>query len=100
MFKTCDLFNYHNIEDLMPEIVYYYLFKGLSLAAIEEKLFDTSIYHGWVSKVLLNYYGINTEKDNKGLYSDRSVADVVTELYTSKNSSHIRIAKLLKHKYL
>lgn len=100
MFKTCDLFNNRNIEDLMPEIVYYYLFKGLSLTAIEERLFNTSIYHGWISKAFLNYYGVDTEKDNKGLYINRTVPDVVAELYTSNNSSHIRIAKLLKQKYL
>ena len=38
MFKTYDLFGHRNINDLVPEIVYYYLFQGLSLAAIEEKM--------------------------------------------------------------
>jgi len=61
MFKTYNLFNHRNIDDLMPEIVYYYLFKGLSLTAIEEKLFMTDRYHGWLSKTFLNYFGIDTE---------------------------------------
>ena len=34
MFKTYDLFDHRSIDDLVPEIVYYYLFKGLSLVAI------------------------------------------------------------------
>ena len=39
--------------------MYYYLFKGLSLTAIEEKLFGTDELHGWFSKCILNYYGID-----------------------------------------
>ena len=42
MFKTYDLFDHRNINDLIPEIVYYYLFQGLSLTAIEYKLFKTN----------------------------------------------------------
>ena len=36
MFKTYDLFDHRNINDLVPEIVYNYLFKGLNLTAIEQ----------------------------------------------------------------
>ena len=72
MFKTYDLFDHRNINDLIPEIIYYYLFQGLSL----------------------------TEKENKGIYADRSVPDVVDELYKSSNIAHVRVAKLLKEKYL
>ena len=100
MFKTYDLFNQRSIDDLVPEIVYYYLFQGLSLAAIEVKLFNTEDYHGWLSKTFLNYYGIDTEKENKGIYADKSVPEVVEDLYKSSNIAHIRIAKLLKEKYL
>ena len=57
-------------------------------------------YHGWLSKTFLNYYGIDTEKENKGIYADRSVPDVVDELYKSSNIAHVRVAKLLKEKYL
>lgn len=100
MFKTYDLFNHRSVDDLVPEIVYCYLFQGLSLTAIEVKLFNTEDYHGWLSKTFLNYYGIDTEKENKGIYADKSVPEVVEELYTSSNIAHIRIAKLLKEKYL
>lgn len=100
MFKTYDLFNHRSIDDLVPEIVYCYLFQGLSLTAIEVKLFNTEDYHGWLSKTFLNYYGIDTEKENKGIYAGKSVPKVVEDLYTSSNIAHIRIAKLLKEKYL
>lgn len=66
MFKTYNLFNHRNINDLVPEIIYYYLFQGLSLTAIEVKLFRTEDYHGWLSKTFLNYYGIDTEKEIRG----------------------------------
>lgn len=100
MFKTYDLFNHRNINDLVPEIIYYYLFKGLSLTAIEQQLFKTEDYHGWLSKTFLNYYGIDTEKENKGIYQDRTVPDVVNELFKSPNITHVRVARLLKEKYL
>lgn len=100
MFKTYDLFDHRSIDDLVPEIIYYYLFQGLSLTAIEEKLFQTEEYHGWLSKTFLNYYGIDTERENKGIFQGRTVPDVITELYNSSNIAHIRVAKILKDKYL
>lgn len=100
MFKTYELFNHRDLEDVIPEIMYYYLFKGLSLTAIEIKLFNTENYHGWLSKTFLNYYGIDTEKENKGIYSNKTVVEVVNELYKSSNVAHLRVAKLLKDKYL
>lgn len=100
MFKTYELFNHRDLEDVIPEIMYYYLFKGLSLTAIEIKLFNAENYHGWLSKTFLNYYGIDTEKENKGIYSNKTVVEVVNELYKSSNVAHLRVAKLLKDKYL
>lgn len=100
MFKTYDLFAHRDINDLVPEIIYCYLFEGLSLTSIEEKLFHTEDYHGWLSKTFLNYYGIDTEKLNKGIYMDRTLPDVVEELFSSSNIAHVRVAKLLKEKYL
>lgn len=100
MFKTYNLFNHRNIDDLIPEIIYLYLFQGMSLTAIENKLFKTEEYHGWLSKSFLNYCGIDTEKENKGVYANKSVREVVDELYKSSDITHIRVAKLLKDKYL
>ena len=89
MFKTYDLFSHRNINDLVPEIMYYYLFQGLSLTAIEEKMFKTEDYHG-----------IDTDKTNKGIYANKTIPEVVDELYKSSNIAHLRVAKLLKEKYL
>lgn len=100
MFKTYNLFDHRSIDDLIPEIVYYYLFQGLSLTAIEQKLFKTENYKGWLSKTFLNYFGIDTEKENKGIYENKTVPEVVDELYKSSNIAHVRVAKLLKGKYL
>ena len=100
MFKTYELFDHRNIDDLVPEIIYYYLFQGLSLTAIEIKLFKTEDYHGWLSKTFLNYYGIDTERENKGIYAEKTVSEVVDELYKSSQIAHVRVAKLLKDKYL
>ena len=72
----------------------------LSLVAIEEKLFKTEDYKGWLSKTFLNYYGIDTEKVNRGIYENKTVPEVVEELYKSSNIAHVRVAKLLKEKYL
>ena len=100
MFKTYDLFDHRNIDDLVPEIIYYYLFQGLSLTAIEQKLFRTEAYHGWLSNTFLNYFGIYSENENKGIYENKTVPEVVEELYKSSNIAHVRVAKLLKEKYL
>lgn len=100
MFKTFELFNHRNIDDLVPEIIFCYLFEGLSLTGIELKLFKTEEYKGWLSKSILNFHGINTERENKGLYSEKSVFVVVESLYKSSNIDHIRVAKILKDKYL
>ncbi len=100
MFKTYDLFDHRGLDDLIPEIIYYYLFQGLSLTQIELRLFKTEAYKGWLSKTFLNYFGIDTEKENKGIYNGKTVPGVVEELYKSSNIAHIRVAKLLKSKYL
>lgn len=100
MFKTYTLFDHRNINDLIPEIIYYYLFEGLSLTSIEQRLFKTDAYHGWLSKTFLNYYGIDTERENKGIYQGKTVPEVIDFLYKSSDISHVRVAKILKEKYL
>lgn len=100
MFKTYDLIDHHNLEDLIPEIIYYYLFQGLSLTQIEVKLYNVENYKGWLSKTLLNYFSIDTDGDNKGIYKGKTVSEVVEKLNKSSNIAHVRVAKLLKSKYL
>jgi hypothetical protein len=100
LFKTYDLFDHRNLEDLISEIIYYYLFQGLSLTQIEVKLFKTENYKGWLSKTFLIYYSIDTEGDNKGIFQGKTIPEVVEGLYSSPNVAHIGVAKLLKRKYL
>lgn len=100
MFKTYRFFDYRDLEDLVPEFLYYYLFQGLSLKVIEEKYYGSQEYKGWLCKSLLNYYGVDTDGENRGLYNERSIQSVVDELYTSTDMTHLRIAHILKKKYL
>ena len=72
---------------------------------LSQRLFIIICFKGLVLQLLsTNYLGqmiiIDTEKDNKGIFADRSVPEVVEELYKSSNIAHVRVAKLLKEKYL
>ncbi|WP_340028674.1 hypothetical protein MHB71_01810 [Paenibacillus sp. FSL H7-0940] len=100
MFKTYDLFDHRSIDDVLPEIFYLYLFQGLSLTQIEVKLFKTENYKGWLSKTLLNFYHIDTEGNNKGIYEKKTIPEVVDILYKSTDLSHIAVAKYLRKKYM
>ncbi len=62
-------------------------------------MFKTDEYRGWLSKTFLNYYGIDTGKESKEIYVNRTVPDVIEELYINSNISHIRVAKLLINIY-
>jgi len=100
LFKTFDLFTYRDIDDLIGDTIYHYLFQGLSLSAIENELLKTEEYRGWLSKAILNYYGIDTEGENRGIYEGRTVSDVVQELYESSEVKHFLVAKILKRRFL
>lgn len=103
MFKTTDLLNYKNIDEVLPEIVYEYLFEGTSLTGIEFKLFHTEKGKGWISKAFLNYLGIDTSTGydgNKGIFKGQSVSNVVDKLSKSSDAAHVRIANLLRERYL
>jgi len=103
MFRTNNnQFGQRDINDVVPEIIYSYLFEGLSLSGIEKKLFNNDSLNGWLSKIFLNYYGIDTNSgsNNRAIYFDRSVKDVVEELTLSSNISHIKVASLLRKKFL
>ena len=100
MFKTFTYFPFRNLDDLVPEFMYYYLFEGLSLKMIEEKYYNSGEYKGWFCKSLLNYYGVDTDGENRGIYKGRSILDVVGELYSSNDMQHLMVAKILKDKYL
>lgn len=99
MFKTFNLFGHRDINDVIPEMIFYYLFEGFSLTSLEKKLFNTEEYNGWLSKSCLNYFGIDTEGSNRGIYKNRSIEEVINELITSNNIEHCRVARILKAKY-
>lgn len=99
-FKTYSFFPFREVTDIIPEFIYYYMFMGLSLKQIEERYYGSQEYKGWLLKSLLNYYGIDTDGDNRGIYSGREISDVVNELSRSTDLTHIRIAKILKDKFL
>ncbi|MHB8097782.1 MAG: hypothetical protein ACYDEI_09055 [Erysipelotrichaceae bacterium] len=100
MFKIFKLFGQREISEVIPEIVYYYLFLGDSLTNIELKLFNTTFYHGWLSKSCLNFYGIDTNGENRGIFKDRKVEDVVKQLLLSDLFEHKRIANILMNRFL
>ena len=100
MFKVKDNFHHQDINDVIPEVIYCYLFRGMSLTAIEERLLGTDELHGWFSKSILNYYGIDTDKDNRGIFENKTVMEVVDRLTNSTEIAHNRVAKILKAKYL
>ena len=54
----------------------------------------------YLKNVFVPLKGIDTEKVNKGIYENKTVPEVVEELYQSSNIAHVRVAKLLKEKYL
>ena len=99
MIKTFDLFENNEMSDVTSKIIYYYLFEDLSLTAIESKLFGTENYKGWFCKSILNFYGIDTSGENKGIFYRQNVLEVIDKLYTTNDYKHIRIAKLLKDNF-
>lgn len=100
MFKTINIFGHRDLNDIIPEIIFYYLFEGYSLTSIEVKLFNTEEFHGWLSKSCLNYYGIDTEGSNRGIFENKTIEYIVSMLFQSKNVEHNIVAKILKNKYL
>lgn len=100
MFTTFDLFDYKDINEVVPEVIYYYLFEGLSLNEIEVRLFNTSQYKGWFSKTLLNYYHINTDGSNRAIYKNKNISEIVELLENSTNFAHRNVAVLLMKKYI
>jgi hypothetical protein len=99
VFKVFSLFGNRDLNDVAAEVIFYYLFTGDSLTHIEYKLFNTEDYHGWFSKAILNYFGIDTDRENKGVYRDRNIKDVISELHNSNSIHHIRVAKVLNDKF-
>ncbi len=43
-------------------------------------MFGTDKYRGWLSEIFLNYYGIDIEKENKGIYAGKTVTEGLLSL--------------------
>lgn len=88
------------LKDLAADVVYLYLFQGLSVKAIESHLFGSEEFRGFLSKSILNFYGISTATGctNKGLYKEESLDTVAQNLLSSKNKSQQIVGSLLWHK--
>ena len=92
-----------SLENFASLCLYYYLFDGNNLRDIEEDLFQSrDAYHGYLSKCILNYYGVYTAPEkgtrsvvNRGIYHGRSFAEVVKELLSSNDPSRMTVAEKL-----
>lgn len=92
--------NLIEINDKVPTIIYSYLIKGFSLIDIEEQLIGTRNLKGWFSKSILNYYGIDTNGHNRGLYSGHRLENVIDFLESSNDLTYQKVAKKLEIIYL
>ncbi len=89
-----------SLEMAASEILYQYLFRGLSVKIIEEKLFGSQEQHGYFAKTVLNYYGISTEINcgNRGLYKHHSLKEVIEALLANPDPSRQLVGEALKRK--
>lgn len=97
--SSYELFNKKNadyIEEIVPTVIIDYLFKGYNLTDIEEYIFHTREYKGWMSKSILNFYGIATDGSNKGIYRFASVYEVIKSLNATGNKKNKIIADILE----
>lgn len=88
------------LEKLAEDIVYDYLFCGTSVKGIEANFFGSEIYRGFLSKTLLNHYGIDTspESNNRGMYKNESLEEVAKHLLSSGSDSERKVGELLWEK--
>ncbi len=90
-------------DALAAQVVCMYLFEGLSVKDIEERLLGTKTEQsGFLAKVILNYYGIDTSKEseNRGIYHGHSIEDVCHELRKSNDRANLILARLLAKEIL
>lgn len=89
-----------SLEDLCAEILYAYLFKGSSVKQIETDLFGQEEFNGFLSKTVLNYYGIDTSPNgyNRGIYKYSSPMEVVRQLLSSTDPVEKCVGEILAHK--
>lgn len=88
------------IEDVISEIIYQYLFMGTSVKGIEEILFGSAEFSGFFSKGILNFFGIDTsrESENRGIYKGCGLYETAHALLLSEDESRKKVGRLLLHR--
>lgn len=93
-----------DVKKIASETVYLYLFQGLSVKAIEKRIFESDWpeFSGWMSKTILNYFGIDTspESRNKGYYKGKNPLEIAANLLKSENRSRRIVGELLLQRYV
>lgn len=82
---------------IIDNIVYDYLFNGLSHRKLDEKYthMDPSYSRGYQSMGILHYLGIG--KDFKGIFHNKNLADVIIELENQKDNDYLQIINILRN---
>lgn len=82
---------------IIDNIVYDYLFNGLSHRKLDEKYthMAPSYSRGYQSMGILHYLGIR--KDFKGIFHNRNLADVIIELENQKDNDYLQIINILRN---
>ena len=96
-FSFAEDIKYSGFENIIPEMLYLYLFEGESLRSIDDKIIGTDKMKGWFSKVLLNYVGVKTETEHptKGIFKRCGYTEVLTALQRHGTEHSLRIAYYL-----
>lgn len=86
-----------SIEQIAAEILYRYLVLGDSLKQIENDLFGTVEFSGWLSKCILNFYEVDTapKAENRGVFNKLSLSQAIETLLKTDSPAELAIAKTL-----
>ena len=96
-FPFSDDLCFSGFEEIIPKILYLYLFKGLSLRDIDRIVIESDRMKGWFSKVILNYAGVQTDiqSGSKGIFEGFDIKCVIQALRRMGNDQSLRLAYYL-----
>ncbi|MCF0260627.1 MAG: hypothetical protein HUJ54_12285 [Erysipelotrichaceae bacterium] len=89
--------NYDGFGNIIPEMLYQYLFKGESLRSIERMVIGSDNMDGWFSKTILNYIGVSTDPTShtKGIFKDQEINEVIAAFLKQGSEEALRISYYL-----
>ena len=95
--ETQNEFYTHRYPEFLGCAVYGYLFEGLYLRDIESRYLHNDKLNGFFAKGVLNSMGIQTPRSevNRGIYKNRNVLEVASELLASSDSQINNIGRAL-----